>query len=154
MIPSRDDTFMEVASVMARRSTCNRGQVGAIIVKDNRIISTGYNGSPPGMDECIEVGCKVQVLYEWDEGRSQYLETTSGCQRAIHAEANSLMWAAKHGLAVEGATMYCTHGPCLHCAQLMSSAGIVRVVFGIPYRLPQGLDLLWDMGVETHEYVG
>ena len=148
MKPSRQDTFMEVAATMARRSTCTRGQVGAVIVKDNRIVATGYNGSPPGLPECIEVGCLTRTLYAWDDDRSSYVDVPTGCQRAIHAEANAIAWAARHGTPVETATMYCTHGPCLHCAQLMATAGIGYVVFEIPYRMTNGLELLTEMGID------
>lgn len=152
--PSRDSTFMEVASTFAKRSTCPRGQVGAVVVLDNRIVATGYNGAPPGQPECLSGGCLIHELYEWDESRDQYVFVPTGCQRAIHAEANALAWAARHGTAVGGATMYSTHGPCLHCAQLMACAGISCVVFGVPYRMANGLDFLKKMGIHfsQHEY--
>lgn len=147
MIPEHDEWFMEMAQVVAKRSSCTRGQVGAIIVLDRRIISIGYNGSPPGQPECIEVGCDNLVLHDWDDERNSYVAVSLGCQRAIHAEANAIAWAARHGLPVDGATMYCSHGPCLGCAKLMASAGIVRSVFGIPYRDPAGVNLLTQMGI-------
>ena len=147
MIPEHDEWFMEMAQVVAKRSSCTRGQVGAIIVLDRRIISIGYNGSPPGQPECIEVGCNNLVLHDWDDERDSYVPVALGCQRAIHAEANAIAWAARHGLPVGGATMYCTHGPCLGCAKLMASAGIIRSVFGIPYRDPAGVNLLTQMGI-------
>lgn len=152
MKPSRDETFMEIAEVMAQRSTCNRGKVGCVIVHDRRIIVSGYNGAPPGQPECLDVGCDVLMLSKWDETRSDYVEVNLGCQRTIHAEANALAFAAYHGAKVRAGTMYCTHGPCYHCAQLMGSAGIVRVVYGTPYRLPQGLELLDAMGVVCDHY--
>lgn len=152
MKPSRDETFMEVARTFAKRSTCIRGQVGAVIVSDRRIVSIGYNGAPPGMPECLDVGCHTKELYEWLPKKSNYIQVPSGCQRAIHAEANAIAWAARHGVPVGGATVYCTHGPCLHCSQLMATAGVIRVVFEIPYRLTNGLELLTDLGIEWEHY--
>lgn len=148
MKPSREETFMEVAATMAKRSTCQRGQVGAVIVKDNRIVATGYNGSPPGLPECIDVGCLTKDLWTWDEETDRRVAVPTGCQRAVHAEANAIAWAARHGTPVETATMYCTHGPCLHCAQLMATAGVGYVVFAVPYRMRNGLELLEAMGID------
>lgn len=152
MRPSRDDTYLEVARAFAKRSTCKRGQVGAVIVKDRRIISTGYNGAPTGAQECIESECLTRELYHWSELRDDYVQVPTGCQRAVHAEANAIAWAARHGLPVGEATMYCTHGPCLHCAQLMVTAGIVKVIFETPYRLTNGLELLTDLDIEWEQY--
>ncbi len=157
MKPTRDQTFMEIAAVMAKRSTCTRGQVGAVIVRDRRIIATGYNGAPPGQPECIEVGCDELVMYKEPpggiiaQGEDEYVEVSLGCQRAIHAEANAIAFAARHGVPVEGATMYCTHGPCLGCAKLMASAGIIRSVFQISYRDPAGYYLLLEMGIPCEQ---
>lgn len=132
--PSVDETHMEVAYVWSKRSTCLRGQVGAVLVIDGRAIASGYNGSPPGVKHCTEVGCDVPT--EW-----------AGCQRILHAEANVIAFAARHGVRTEGATLYCTHGPCPKCAQLILSAGIKRVVYGLPYRLLDGMTLLIEQGV-------
>lgn len=117
---------MGVAWLLSKRSTCERGQVGAVIVKDDRIISTGYNGAPPGMPHCIDVGCDME----------------DGCQRAIHAEANAIAFAARNGVSVHEASVYCTHSPCIACAQLMLSAGIVAYYYVREYRLRTGLELL------------
>lgn len=125
----RIELFMEAAALFAKRSTCLRGNVGCVIVQDRRIVASGYNGAPPGMEHCTKVGCG-------DEAGG------AGCQRSIHAEANALAFAARHGVPVEGATLYCTHGPCLRCAQLMASAGIHRVYYRKPYRTTEGLQLL------------
>jgi dCMP deaminase len=129
--PTRDEMFMEVAYVLRKRSSCLRGKVGVVVVGEDRILASGYNGAPPGAPHCFEVGCLV------DENLH-----VLGCQRAIHAEANAIAWAARHGARLMGATMYCTHGPCLKCAQLIIAAGIERLVYGVPYRLPEGLELL------------
>lgn len=128
---SRSELFMEVAHLLRQRSTCSRGKVGAVLTRDNRIIATGYNGAAPGEPHCLDLGCDVhENMHE------------AGCQRTVHAEANVIAYAARHGQSCEGATLYCTHGACLKCAQLILSAGIANVVYGTPYRLPEGLELL------------
>jgi dCMP deaminase len=137
-IISRDDLYVQIAKVLAQVGTCPRAQVGALIVRNGRIISTGYNGSPPGQPHCIDVGCQEKVV--------------PGCTRAIHAEANAIVYAARAGISTDAATMYCTHSMCATCAAIVASAGIVRVVYETPYRLTGGLDLLRDMGVEVVKY--
>lgn len=134
--PSVDEIHMEVAHVWRKRSTCLRGQVGAVLVVDGRQVATGYNGAPPGADHCTEVGCDVP-------------DEHSGCQRILHAEANVIAFAARHGIRTEGAVLYCTAGPCPKCAQLILSAGIVEIVYGIPYRLTEGVSMLIEQGVNV-----
>jgi dCMP deaminase len=141
--PSREQVYMEICYVLRKRSTCLRGKVGAILVVDQRIIATGYNGAPPRAPHCFELGC--------DTSRPGG-EHVSGCQRAIHAEANAIAFAARHGARCEGATLICTHGPCLKCAQLIVSAGIAEVIYETPYRLPDGLDLLDQCSVPARRY--
>jgi dCMP deaminase len=133
----RDELFMGMAHLFRTRSTCVRGKVGAVLVMDKRVIATGYNGAPPGMPHCWELGCDVPANNH-----------QAGCQRATHAEANVVAFAARHGTACQGSTLYCTHGPCRKCAQLVLSAGISELVYQIPYRLPEGLELL-DAGLVT-----
>lgn len=132
--PSREKTFMDVASVFARRSTCSRAQVGAVIVKDNHILAHGYNGTPPGLPHCV---------HQDDEP----------CEQAIHAEANAIAYAARVGVNVAGGTLYTTHEPCLRCAQLIIAAGITKVVFDQHYRQHVGLHLLWHASVKTQHGV-
>lgn len=134
--PSHDQYFMEIANVVRTRSTCTRGSVGAILVVDKRIISTGYNGAPPGADHCEERGCDVSAGPE------------AGCQRAVHAEANAIAFAARFGVSVGGSSLFCTAGPCLKCAQLILSAGIAEVVYHVPYRLRDGETLLIESGIK------
>src|SRR4051794_26103226 len=109
---SRDVLFIETALLYSRRSTCSRGQVGAVLVRDNRIISAGYNGAPPGQAHCTEVGC---WLPDGEYG---------GCKRAIHAEANALVWAARVGIPVDHSSIYTTHASCEQCSRLLVAAGI------------------------------
>lgn len=117
MRPSWDRYFCNLAETVATRSTCDRAHVGCVLVKDNRIVSTGYNGSLPGLPHCDEVG------HELHNGH---------CVRTIHAEANAIIEA---GRDARGATAYCTHYPCHTCAMLLARAGIVRVVYLSEYRL-------------------
>lgn len=118
--PGWPETFISIAEVFARRATCRRGKVGAVIVtSDNRVLATGYNGSLPGQPHCIDEGCLM------DEGH---------CVRTVHAEMNALAYAANHGVSVEGATMYCTHSPCLNCLRILLASGILHFVYLNDYR--------------------
>jgi len=130
--PSWDDYFMGIASQVARRSTCDRARVGAIIVKDRRILTTGYNGSPAGLAHCDEIG---------------HLMVNGHCVRTLHAEQNAIIQAALHGVGVAGGTLYVTHQPCLTCAKMIINAGIRRVVFAGHYPDPHAVTFLQDAGV-------
>ncbi len=139
---SRDQMFAEMVKVVAKRCTCIRpidiaGQVGAILVKEGRVISMGYAGSPKGMPHCTELGCIM-------EG--------GACIRTIHAEANSIAFAAKTGTPTNGATMYCTLGPCLSCAKLIINSGIREVVYLNEYRTSEGIELLKTAGIRVRKY--
>ena len=116
MRPSWDCYFMEMAILARKRSTCSSRKVGAVLVKDRHVISTGYNGSPPGMLHCDDpgIGCLLQ------DGR---------CVRTIHAEQNALLQAARKGVSTLGAKVYTTHRPCDVCSKLLAGAGISRVVY-------------------------
>jgi len=119
--PTWDEYFMKLAALVGERSTCLRHNIGAIIVRDKRVIATGYNGSARGAPNCIEVGCLKDELG---------IKSGTGHEtcRAIHAEQNAIIQGASHGIPVEGTTMYCTHTPCTICARMIVNAGIVRVV--------------------------
>lgn len=112
--PSWDEYFLSIAREVATRSTCLRRHVGALIVRERRILCSGYNGSPPGQPHCTDVGCLLE------DGR---------CIRTLHAEQNAITQAALHGVSTQGATLYCTCRPCHVCARMIVGAGIVRVVF-------------------------
>lgn len=129
MVPrfTRDQMLMAMAELVRKRSTCLRGQIGVVIARDGRVVSTGYNGSPPGFDHCTDVGC----------------EPEDGCERTIHAESNALIFAAKHGVSVDGASMYSTHSPCRICAQLIVGAGITEFYYVRAYR-EERLDILTE----------
>lgn len=152
----RDQMFFEIAATVAKRGTCPRAQVGAIIVRENRVISMGYNGAPPGMDHCEEVGCEyitLTVAPHGPEDPERVSGWAEGCDRSIHAEANAIAFAARQGVGTLSAEMYCTHGPCYACAKLMLSAGISVARYITPYRDERGHDLLVAGGctVITHE---
>lgn len=153
---TRVDMLMAVTEIVRRRATCNRGQVGVVIAREGRIISSGYNGSPPGMPHCLDVGCDELTLYEdGDPGNKTIGELGAkhelGCQRTIHAEANAIVWAARDGASTLGASMYSTHSPCRACAMLIVSAGIAEFVYVRPYR-QERLDILTEGGVKTFQY--
>lgn len=131
--PSWNEYFMNVAHEVAKRSTCERAQVGAVIVKDKRILTTGYNGSPRGLPHCTEVGCLM------DNGH---------CVRTLHAEQNAIIVAALHGVITEGATIYITHQPCFLCAKMIINAGIVQIVYDKEYPDDRAREFLEQAGVE------
>ncbi|MFZ3101443.1 MAG: dCMP deaminase family protein [Desulfitobacteriaceae bacterium] len=139
--PNWDSYFMQIAQVAASRSTCLRRQVGAVIVKDKQILSTGYNGSPSGLRHCGEVGCLRQSL-EIPAG-----ERTEIC-RAVHAEQNAMLQAAKHGVALQGADMYTTVQPCVLCTKMIINAGIRRVIYAIPYPDLMAMDMAKESGLD------
>lgn len=140
--PTLDEYFMEIASVVAKRSTCLRQHVGAVIVKDKRILATGYNGAPSGLPHCDEVGC-LRDKMDVPSGERQEL-----C-RGVHAEQNAIIQAAKFGISVDGGTLYSTHCPCITCAKMIINAGIKRVVYGREYADKRGLELLKEAGIEV-----
>ncbi len=126
MRPTWDEYFLEIARQVATRSTCLRRHVGAIIVRDKRILSTGYNGPPKGLRHCDEVGCLREQL-GIPSGQRQEI-----C-RGLHAEQNAIIQAALHGVSVEGGTVYVTHQPCITCAKMIINSGIVRAVCASTY---------------------
>ena len=124
--PSWDEYFMEMAELARKRSTCLRRHVGAVIVKDNRVIATGYNGVPRGIRHCEETGCLRQQL-NVPSGKMHEL-----C-RGLHAEQNAIIQAACMGSSIEGGTLYCTTQPCVICTKMIINAGIKRVVIKETY---------------------
>lgn len=120
---SWDEYFMEISEVVKTRATCLRRQVGAVIVKDNRIITTGYNGSPSGLKHCTELGGCEREKLGIPSGQRHEL-----C-RALHAEQNAIIQASKLGISTDGATIYVTVQPCVICAKMIINAGIVRIVY-------------------------
>lgn len=122
MRPSWDEYFVALMHEVAKRATCDRGKSGCIIVKDKRIICTGYVGSPPGLPHCDEAGHLMKKVLDETGAVSQH------CVRTIHAEQNAICQAARYGTPLDGATLYCSMEPCRTCAMLIISVGIRRVV--------------------------
>lgn len=120
--PSWDEYFIKLADTVAERATCDRGRSGCVIVKDKQILVTGYVGSPRGLAHCDEVGHLLRKTIH-EDGR-----VTQHCVRTVHAEQNAITQAARRGIALDGATLYCRMTPCRTCAMLIINCGIVRVV--------------------------
>lgn len=124
--PSWQAYFMEITTLVAKRSTCLRRRVGAIVVKDKRILSTGYNGAPSGTRHCIDIGCMREDLNVASGQRHELC-------RAIHAEQNAIIQAALHGVSIKGASLYCTNLPCAICAKMIINAGIREIYYQAGY---------------------
>lgn len=139
--PCWDSYFMQMAQVIAGRSTCLRRQVGAVIVKDKQILSTGYNGSPVGLRHCDETGCLRESLGIPSGERHEIC-------RAVHAEQNALVQAARHGVAIAGADIYTTVQPCALCTKLLINAGIQRIVYGDSYPDELARQLVEEAGLQ------
>lgn len=148
--PEFDDIFMELAANLATRSHCIKRHVGAVLTKDTRIISIGYNGPPSGTHNCDE---------EWPE-KGCDRDSKGGCSLAIHAEQNALLYAVKNKTEVKGATLYVTLSPCLACARIIFTMGVEKVIYlksyaehkGIPN--DEGVDFLKKFGVAVEKYEG
>jgi len=140
--PRIDIYFLNIASIVATRSTCLRNHVGSVIVKNKRILSTGYNGAPSGMEHCLDIGC-VRDLENIPSG------TRHEKCRAVHSEQNAIIQAAIHGVSIEGATIYCTHQPCILCAKMIINANIKRVIYRNGYPDEDSLKFLHDASIEV-----
>jgi dCMP deaminase len=127
--PSWDEYFMEITRLVVSRSTCLRRQVGAVVVKDKKILATGYNGAPSGLPHCLEVGCLREEMGIPSGERHELC-------RGLHAEQNAIIQAAYHGVSINGATLYCTNLPCIICTKMLINAGIERVVYEQGYADP------------------
>jgi len=148
--PAFDDIYMELAVNLARRSHCIKRQVGAVLTKETRIISIGYNGPPSGTHNCD---------VEWPETGCPR-DSKGGCSLAIHAEQNAILYAVKNKTSVEGATLYLTLSPCLACARIIFSMGIIKVIYLNSYAeykgigSDEGVDFLNKFGIECVRYKG
>ena len=132
--PSWDEYFLSIVNDVATPSTCRRRKVGAILVKDKRIIATGYNGGPSGLAHCLDIGCMREKL-GIPSGQQHEL-----C-RGVHAEQNAIIQAARHGVHTDGSTLYCTTQPCVQCTKMLINAGVKEIVFeqGYPDELSKQL---------------
>jgi len=120
--PSWDEYFMEVCETISKRATCDRGRSGCVIARDKQILVTGYVGSPKGLEHCDDVGHMMKKVLHEDGSISQH------CVRTVHAEQNAICQAARLGIALEGATLYCRMTPCRTCAMMIINCGIVKVI--------------------------
>jgi len=140
--PSWETYFMDITFLVAKRSTCLRRAVGAIIIKDKRILSTGYNGAPAGITHCIDVGCLREKL-----------NVASGANhelcRGIHAEQNAIIQAALHGVSIKGSTLFCTNLPCSICAKMIINAGIQKICYDSGYADTMSGEMLEAAGIEV-----
>lgn len=138
--PTLDEYFMQLARAASSRATCRHRWQGAVIVKNKRVISMGYNGAPPGVADCLERGycSKEKGLYCLAEG--------------LHGESNAIITAAKEGISVNGAILYCIYSPCRSCCNMLKTAGIVEVVYEQVYTgYPEGPDYLYDLSVKVRK---
>lgn len=145
--PSWDEYFMEITRLVASRSTCLRRQVGAVIVKEKKILATGYNGAPSGLAHCLDVGCLRDKL-KIPSGQRHEL-----C-RGLHAEQNAIIQAAYHGVSIKGATLYCTNLPCIICTKMIINAGIKRVVYEKGYADPLARQMWEESEVTVEKFEG
>lgn len=137
---------MEIAHLVATRATCPRRQVGAVIIRDRRILATGYNGAPRGLSHCPPEG----PHHDWPQGCMR----AGHCIRSLHAEQNALLQAAMLGIACEGASMFVTCQPCNSCAKMIINAGIAQVTYEGDYPDPFSLELFTEAQLEVNRYVG
>ena len=139
--PSWDEYFMSITELVAQRATCLRRRVGAILVRNKHIISTGYNGAPKNVSHCFEVGC-LREQQGIPSGERHEL-----C-RGLHAEQNAIIQAASHGVSVDGASLYCTNSPCSICSKMLINAGIKKIYYREGYADFLGGQMLEEAGVE------
>lgn len=140
--PTWDEYFMKITNLVAERSTCMRRMVGATIVKDKKIVSTGYNGAPKGPKHCLEIGCLREEMGIPSGERHELC-------RGAHAEQNAIIQAAGSGTNLDGATMYCTDSPCSTCTKMIINSGIRRLVLGKKYPDELGEKLISESGIDT-----
>jgi dCMP deaminase len=139
-----DQYFMQIAQLVAQRATCVRRKVGAVIVRDKHILTTGYNGAPKGLPHCLDIGCLREKLGIPSGERMEIC-------RGIHAEQNALVQAARFGISVEGSVLYCTTQPCVTCAKLLINAGIKKIIYLEGYADKLGNQMLAEAGVELEK---
>jgi dCMP deaminase len=145
--PSWNAYFMDIANLVARRSTCLRRAVGAVIVKDHRILTTGYNGAPAGIRHCAEAGCLREAMNIKSGQRHELC-------RGIHAEQNAIIQAAYHGIPICGASLYCTNLPCAICTKMLINAGIAEIFYQEGYADQLSESLLGEAGISLRQIEG
>jgi dCMP deaminase len=145
--PSWDEYFMEVCDAISKRATCDRGRSGCVIARDNQLLVTGYVGAPAGLPHCDEVGHQFKKMLHGDG------TITTHCVRTVHAEQNAICQAAKRGISIEGATLYCRMTPCRTCAMLIINCGIIRVVCQRRYHDAEDSESMFKTAGVTLEYI-
>ncbi len=143
--PNWEEYFLKIAHLVAQRSTCIRRKVGALIVKDKRILATGYNGAPRGLAHCSETGCLRQRLKVPSGERHELC-------RGLHAEQNALLQACLHGVSVKDSILYCTNQPCAICAKMLINAGIRQIVIENGYPDKMSMDFFNESGIDVRTY--
>jgi len=140
--PSWDQYFMDITSLVATRSTCLRRQVGAILVKSRNILATGYNGVPSGISHCDTAGCLRERLKVPSGERHELC-------RGLHAEQNAIIQAARHGINIDGSTLYCTTMPCIICTKMLINAGITTVIYAEGYADELAREMISETGIKV-----
>ena len=140
--PSWEEYFMDITRLVARRSTCMRRQVGAVMVKDKNILATGYNGTPSGITHCDVTGCLREQLKVPSGERHELC-------RGLHAEQNAIIQAARHGINIDGSVLYCTDSPCIICTKMLINAGIRKVIYLKGYADKLSMEMLEESGIEA-----
>ncbi len=143
--PSWEEYFMDITHLVAKRSTCLRRQVGTVLVKDKKILATGYNGAPSRTEHCLDIGC-LREKQGIPSGERHEL-----C-RGLHAEQNAIIQAAYHGVEIRGATLYCTNYPCMICSKMIINAGIVKVVYEDGYADALAKGMLKESGIKIEKF--
>ncbi len=145
--PSWDQYFMDITHLVATRSSCLRRHVGALLVKDRNILATGYNGVPTGITHCEKAGCLRERLMVPSGERHELC-------RGLHAEQNAIIQAAKHGVNIDGATLYCTTMPCIICTKMIINAGIITVIYGEGYADELAREMITEAAIEVIHFTG
>ncbi len=142
--PEWDSYFLDIVDLVSRRSTCCRRSVGAGLVRDSRILATGYNGAPSKLQHCLDIGCLREQLKVPSGERHELC-------RGLHAEQNAIIQAALHGVSTKGSTLYCTNHPCVICAKMIINAGISRVVIRDGYHDKLAAEMLKEAGISVEQ---
>jgi dCMP deaminase len=143
--PSWEEYFMDITHLVAKRSTCLRRHVGALLVKDKKILATGYNGAPSRLEHCLDIGCLRQKQGIPSGERHELC-------RGLHAEQNAIIQAAYHGVEIRGATLYCTNHPCIICSKMLMNAGIQRIVYAEGYADVLAKEMIKESGIDVEKF--
>ncbi len=142
--PTWEEYFMDITRLVAKRATCLRRQVGAVLVVDKRLLATGYNGAPSGLAHCLEVGCLREKNHIPSGERHELC-------RGLHAEQNAIIQAAFHGIRIQGATLYCTNLPCVICTKMIINAGIKEIIYESGYADDLSREMLLEARIPVRQ---